>query len=142
MLILYPRVANGVPVYPLQSQREQYDRWPHINTSFALLFLSKGRTPVLISKLVHGNWPRREDDTDWNNDRNDLRHLTEYLSRDDKLFGKTAVAWQTYDIMRASYASKEKSSKAEDDVVVARPGLRTGTNKDISIINDSSMRCT
>ena len=27
LLILYPRVASGVPVYPLQSQREQYDRW-------------------------------------------------------------------------------------------------------------------
>ena len=98
---------------------EKYDRWPHINTSFALLFLSKGRTPVLISKLVHGNWPRREDDTDWNNDRNDLRHLTEYLSRDDKLFGKTAVAWQTYDIMRASYATKLKTTKDDDDAVVA-----------------------
>src|SRR5439155_11444251 len=35
-----------------------HDLWPHVNTSFALLFLSKGRTPVVISKLVHGNWPR------------------------------------------------------------------------------------
>src|SRR5204863_4176928 len=29
-----------------------HDRWPVVSTSFALLFLSKGRTPVLISKMV------------------------------------------------------------------------------------------
>jgi Asp-tRNA(Asn)/Glu-tRNA(Gln) amidotransferase A subunit family amidase len=27
LLILYPRVASGNPVYPLQAQREEYDRW-------------------------------------------------------------------------------------------------------------------
>jgi hypothetical protein len=27
VLILYPRVPTGNPVYPLQSQREEYDRW-------------------------------------------------------------------------------------------------------------------
>src|ERR1700730_14341639 len=39
-----------------------YDQWPVVSTSFALLFLSKGRTPVLISKLVHGPWPRQDND--------------------------------------------------------------------------------
>jgi hypothetical protein len=76
-----------------------YDQWPVISTSFALLFLSKGRTPVLVSKLVHGPWPRREADHDWNNDRNDLRHLTEFASRE--LFRKVPLAWQTFDLMRA-----------------------------------------
>jgi hypothetical protein len=94
------------------------DRWPHVNTSFALLFLSKGRTPVLISKLVHGNWPRREDDLDWNNDRNDLRHLTEYLSRSD-LFNKKPLAWQTYDIMRALYARNQRPTKDDETAIVA-----------------------
>jgi hypothetical protein len=83
--------------------RGGWDRWPHVNTSFALLFLSKGRTPIVISKLVHGNWPRREDETDWNNDRNDLRNLTEYVAKTD-VFDKKAVSWQTYDIARALYA--------------------------------------
>ena len=59
-----------------------WDNWPVVSTSFALLFLSKGRTPVLISKLVHGPWPRVEADTDWNNDRNDLRHLVEFASKE------------------------------------------------------------
>ena len=96
-----------------------WDRWPHVNTSFALLFLSKGRTPVLISKLVHGNWPRREGDLDWNNDRNDLRHLTEYLSKEDKLFGKKPLAWQTYDMMRALYARSDSPGKADETAIVA-----------------------
>ncbi len=97
-----------------------HDRWPHVNTAFALLFLSKGRTPVVISKLVHGNWPRREDDTDWNNDRNDLRHLTESLPKtENPLFGKRPVAWQTYDIMRALYARGNQPGVKDEDAVVA-----------------------
>lgn len=106
--------ANGA--WP---SRGGWDRWPHVNTSFALLFLSKGRTPVLISKLVHGNWPRREDDTDWNNDRNDLRHLTDYISRSD-LFEKKAIAWQTYDIRRAIEARLDKNpvATAEDEAAI------------------------
>src|SRR5581483_4813993 len=31
-----------------------FDHWPPVATSLSLLFLSKGRTPVLISKLAHG----------------------------------------------------------------------------------------
>jgi hypothetical protein len=101
------------------AKRPGHDRWPHVNTAFALLFLSKGRTPVLISKLVHGNWPRREDDLDWNNDRNDLRHLTEYFSKEDKLFGKKPLAWQTYDIMRALYARNNAPTKDDETAIVA-----------------------
>ena len=56
--------------------------WPTVSTSFALLFLSKGRTPVLISKLAHGIPVQRRDvDTDWNNDRNDLRNLVDFRRR-------------------------------------------------------------
>src|SRR5205823_3282983 len=62
--------------YLVKCQREDgswseagfHDQFPVVSTSFALLFLSKGRTPVLISKLVHGPGE------DWNNDRNDARH--------------------------------------------------------------------
>ena len=101
--------------------RGGWDRWPHINTSFALLFLSKGRTPVLISKLVHGEWRngRNEKDTDWNNDRNDLRHLTDYLSRGD-MFDKKAIAWQTYDIRRAIEAHLDKNNtlSAEEEAAI------------------------
>jgi hypothetical protein len=69
-----------------------YDNWPIVSTSFALLFLSKGRTPVLISKLVHG--PGQ----DWNNDRNDAKNLVEYASRE--LFQRQPMAWQAFDAKR------------------------------------------
>ena len=40
-----------------------------VATSFALLFLAKGRAPVLVNKLRHG--PRN----DWNHDPDDVRNL-------------------------------------------------------------------
>lgn len=68
------------------------DNYQAISTSFALLFLSKGRTPVLISKLVHG--PVGNLGSDWNNDRNDARHLTEFVSKE--LFKRQPLAWQVF----------------------------------------------
>ncbi|HEV3261971.1 MAG TPA: DUF4159 domain-containing protein, partial [Gemmataceae bacterium] len=71
----------------------QLEGWPVISTSFALLFLSKGRTPVLISKMMHG--PAQ----DWNNDRNDARHLVEFASKE--LFKRQPLAWQVFDARHA-----------------------------------------
>jgi hypothetical protein len=45
-------------------------------TSFALLFLSKGRAPVLISKLRHGP------SSDWHDDPNDVSNIVAIVSRD------------------------------------------------------------
>jgi hypothetical protein len=83
---------------------EQFERWPVVNTGLALLFLSKGRTPVLISKVVHGRWPRADDDFNWNNDRNDLRHLVANASKE--LFKKQPLAWQTVDMMKAALSPR------------------------------------
>ena len=44
---------------------------PQVATALALLFLSKGRRPVLIAKLKH------DEDPDWNRHRHDLAHLTQ-----------------------------------------------------------------
>ncbi len=60
---------------------------PVVATSFVLLFLAKGRSPVLINKIRHG--PR----ADWNNDRDDCRNLTELVSQD----WKHLVTWQYLD---------------------------------------------
>jgi hypothetical protein len=43
---------------------------------------------------------RDRDDLDWNNDRNDLRHLTEFASH--KIFDDIPLAWQIFDMVRAA----------------------------------------
>jgi Domain of unknown function (DUF4159)/A-macroglobulin TED domain len=60
---------------------------PTVATSFALLFLAKGRAPVLINKLRHN--PKG----DWNNDPDDIRNLTNLVSRD----WKNLLTWQVVD---------------------------------------------
>jgi hypothetical protein len=92
-----------------------------INTAFALLFLSKGRTPVLISKLAHGPQPRgtwavaggQAQQQDWNNDRNDLRHLVEHASK--HLFKRQPLAWQTFDMERALTAAQGPAVVLNDE---------------------------
>jgi hypothetical protein len=58
-----------------------------VATSFALLFLAKGRAPVLVNKLRHA--PA----ADWNNDPDDVRNLVGHVSRD----WKNLVTWQVVD---------------------------------------------
>ena len=65
---------------------------PHIATSLALLFLSKGRRPVLVAKLEHGPT------ADWNNHESDVAHLT---ARAEKLWGLD-MTWQIVDLEAAS----------------------------------------
>jgi hypothetical protein len=76
-----------------------YDNWPIVSTSFALLFLSKGRTPVLVTKMVHGPGD------DWNNDRNDAFHLVTYAGKE--LFQNKPMAWQVYDTRRVELHNEE-----------------------------------
>lgn len=57
---------------------------PHITTSMALLFLSKGRRPVLMAKLMHGPGE------DWNNHENDVANIT---ARVEKLWDLD-LTWQ------------------------------------------------
>ena len=58
-----------------------------VATSFALLFLAKGRAPVLINKLQHGPVG------DWNNDADDVRNIVSIVSRDLK----SLLSWQVVD---------------------------------------------
>jgi hypothetical protein len=60
---------------------------PVITTSFALLFLAKGRAPVLINKVRHGPG------ADWNNDHDDITNLVGVISRD----WKNLLTWQVVD---------------------------------------------
>lgn len=90
-----------------------YDQWPLVSTSFGLLFLSKGRTPVLISKMVHFS-RERGDDRDWNNDRNDLRHLVPFCG--EQLFKGVPLAWQSFDIQRPLDAIQRRRPINDDDI--------------------------
>lgn len=102
------------------------DTVPIISTSFALLFLSKGRTPVLISKFAWGNSQNRdgafveiptgpEGQVNWNRKHNDTRHVVEFCSKE--LFNGVPLSWQVYDVRRRNFENdpdgrgKGKSSK-------------------------------
>lgn len=63
-----------------------------IATSLALLFLSKGRRPVLMAKLEHAP------DGDWNNHRRDAAHLTSYVEKQ----WRRDLTWQVIDAEKAS----------------------------------------
>jgi hypothetical protein len=69
-----------------------FEQYSTLATSFAILFLSKGRTPIMISKLMHGP------DNDWNNDHNDARNLVDFASRE--LFKRQPLSWQVFDAKR------------------------------------------
>ncbi len=58
-----------------------------VATSFAVLFLAKGRAPVLISKLNH---PPLDD---WNRDPDDVRNIVNIVSHD----WKHLLTWQVVD---------------------------------------------
>jgi hypothetical protein len=63
------------------------ERDPTITSSFALLFLAKGRAPVLVNKVRHGPG------ADWNNDHDDITNLVGVISRD----WKNLLTWQVVD---------------------------------------------
>src|SRR5262249_12286672 len=60
---------------------------PNIGTSFALLFLAKGRRPVVAAKLKH------QPNDDWNHHRKDLAHVVTYAEK----CWKRDLTWQIID---------------------------------------------
>lgn len=65
---------------------------PLIGTSFALLFMAKGRRPVLVAKVKHGPGD------DWNHHRSDLANLTSYVEKK----WQRDLTWQVIDPAAAS----------------------------------------
>jgi len=65
---------------------------PLIATSFSLLFLSKGRRPVVISKLKHGST------ADWDHHRDAVQKLTRRIEQR----WKRDLTWQTIDARAAT----------------------------------------
>jgi len=68
------------------------ERNPHISTAMALLFLSKGRRPIVMAKLKYG------DGNEWNLHRRDAANLTAYTEEAWDL----GLTWQVLDPVNAS----------------------------------------
>ena len=89
-----------------------------ISTAFGLLFLSKGRTPVLVTKFAWGDFRDvgggtftevggpAEGVANWNRKHNDARHLVEFASKE--LFKGVPLAWQAYDARRLDLNTEER----------------------------------
>lgn len=65
---------------------------PVLATSYALLFLSKGRRPVLIAKTEHG------DSQNWNAHQSDVANLTRFVEKK----WKKDLTWQVIDLKAAT----------------------------------------
>jgi hypothetical protein len=87
------------------------DSWPVVATSFSLLFLAEGRTPVLVAKLAYGP----PDGRGWDNQRDAVRHLVEFSGRE--LFKNRPLAWQVFDVRR-------RAGLTGDDVKALAAALR------------------
>jgi uncharacterized protein DUF4159/prenyltransferase/squalene oxidase-like repeat protein len=67
-----------------------------IGTSFALLFLSKGRRPVVIARLMHPG--EAIGGGDWNLHRRSIQNLVGRVERQ----WKRDLAWQTFDLRKST----------------------------------------
>ena len=78
-------------------------------TSFALMFLAKGRTPVLINKLrrVPSSRTAKKSraSSDWNNDPDDIRNVVDTISHDRK----SPMTWQLVDSRTATVADLRRA---------------------------------
>ena len=66
-----------------------------VATSFALLFLAKGRRPVIVAKSRHGP------EADWNRHGHDVSHLVEYVESRWKRDYPAGLSWHVTDVPTA-----------------------------------------
>jgi len=69
---------------------------PIVATSFALLFLAKGRRPVLVAKSRH------DPGTDWNRHGHDIAHLVEHVEGQWKKDYPAGLSWHVVDTPAAT----------------------------------------
>ncbi|WP_439620960.1 DUF4159 domain-containing protein [Gemmata sp.] len=113
---------------------KQVDATAHLSTAFSLLFLSKGRTPVLVSKFAWGTlqtggtaeqsepgFPAPPGGANWNRKHNDTRHVVEFCSRE--LFNGTPLSWQVYDARRRAFDNEGAAGKTNDEKILEEVGL-------------------
>ncbi len=64
---------------------------PVVATSFALLFLAKGRRPVIVAKSRHGP------EDDWNRHGHDIAHLVEHVEKRWRQEQPAGLSWHVVD---------------------------------------------
>ena len=69
-----------------------------VATSFALLFLAKGRRPVIVAKSRHSP------DADWNRHGHDIAHLVEHVESRWQKDYPAGLSWHVLDAPAASHA--------------------------------------
>jgi hypothetical protein len=69
---------------------------PVVATSFALLFLAKGRRPVIVAKSRHGPEP------DWNRHGHDIAHLVEHVEGRWRETYPAGLSWHVLDTPAAA----------------------------------------
>ena len=69
---------------------------PTVATSFALLFLAKGRRPVLVAKSSH------DPATDWNRHGHDIAHLVEHVESRWRKDHPAGLSWHVLDTPSAT----------------------------------------
>lgn len=126
--------------YLVDTQNVRFGSWasvneqdPVIGTSLALLFLSKGLSPVLINKLKFG--PRHPDTLEadpafWNVHPRDVSNLTEFISGRDKW--PRLVTWQIVDL--------ELAARSEGvGALLQAPVQYIGGSQDLSVFSDQEV---
>ena len=111
-----------------------WEDYPQVGTSLALLFLAKGRRPVVAAKLKHGP------EDYWNHHRKDVANLVSYT---EKRWGRD-LTWQVIDLAAAAasdlmeapvlYLGGEQSPELSDDDVTK---LREYVNRGGFILADA-----
>ncbi len=117
------------------SQGKSVDGVTVLSTSFALLFLSKGRTPVLISKFAWGDYqekgngfvevspksaPAPQGNANWNRKHNDTRHIVEFCSKE--LFNNVTLSWQVYDVRRRDFGNDGNGGRSGKEKILEEVG--------------------
>jgi len=114
----------------------QVDATAHLSTAFSLLFLSKGRTPVLVSKFAWGDFqtrgagmvevappgaPAPPGGSNWNRKHNDTRNIVEFCSKE--LYEGVPLSWQVYDARRRPFDNEGPGGRSGKEKILEEVGI-------------------
>jgi hypothetical protein len=107
-------LLDGTPTSKWMAQRDNgswsrakgADGWAVVSTSFSLIFLSKGRTPLLVTKFAHSTGES------WNRKHYDARNIVDYASKE--LFKRQPLAWQMYDVRQKELSAEQRKQEVAD----------------------------